>query len=108
MVNTNMDFAQFQAGLAALLFIPEGQKGRSLAVAKALADADRLEFLRHLREVDRQLKEAVEGQEKAVADEAMLVTTAERKMIAWERGKTEAKSHVEEMRVAEGHLSSQS
>ncbi len=100
-----MDFAQFQAGLSALLLIPAGQKERSLTVGKVLAEADRLEFLRHLQEMDRQLREVEEERGQFLANAEQVMVRVEHAVVRLEREGEEQTEHEYEMQTVEAQLS---
>ena len=100
-----MNLAQFLQALQGLVSVPEGERGRAVAMAKILPDAERLEFLRYLQEIDERIGKAAQLQEEFNATAGGLVAATERKAARFEREGAEQISKATDMNVAEGSLS---
>jgi hypothetical protein len=103
-----MTFEQFQAALAKLLSIPEGEKVRALAVAPRLSDGDRLEFHRYLQGFETTLAHIAKDEERMIADAETAVLTAEHRVARFERGDQEQAEHAGEMSTVENQFPSSS
>ncbi|MFA6039704.1 MAG: hypothetical protein WCV62_02715 [Candidatus Peribacteraceae bacterium] len=100
-----MDFTQFSTGLLECLFVPDAQRQRSLAVAKVLSDADRLEFLRHLQEMDRELRQTEEERGDFLEHAERVVVRVEHAMARLGREGEEHAEREQEMKNMEAQLS---
>ena len=97
--------AAFQEALAALLSLPKEERDRALVIARLINDGERVEFMRHLTDLNGQITTMEKEQERFLSGVEEIVIGAERKIAKMELSDAESVAHTQEVTAAEQHLS---
>lgn len=100
-----MTIAAFQEALAVLLSLPKEERDRALVIAKLLSDGERVEFIRHLTELNGQIAATEKEQEQILSGMEEIVVGAEKKIARMDRSESESAAHTQEMAAVEQHFS---
>ena len=96
--------AAFQEALAALLSLPKEERDRALVIARLINDGERVEFMRHLTDLNGQITTMEKEQEEILSGAETIVVSAERKFHSLERDEAEGQARDTDMRAAEQNL----